>query len=149
MKKGKHQSNSSEENKNVDLPGKDPITDVETPQKGKTESCDWPFDDAEESENSVDVAFSGHYKCTNDDAEESENSEDLAFSGHYKCTKINEEKQNKEKKRNLLSGKVPHYPSKAKKLKQMKIIWMKLMMFHQTVLLILRMMTFKKLKQKL
>ena len=76
MKKGKHHSNSSEENENVDLPGKDPITDVETPQKGKTESCDWPYYDAEESENS----------------------EDLAFSGHYKCTKRNEEKQNEEKK---------------------------------------------------
>jgi len=31
MKKGNHQSNSSDENENVDLPGKDPLTDVETP----------------------------------------------------------------------------------------------------------------------
>ena len=37
MKKGNHQSNSSDENENVDLPGKDPLMDVETPQKEKNQ----------------------------------------------------------------------------------------------------------------
>ena len=33
-------------------------------KKKKTKSCDWPCDDAEEMDNSEDVAFSGHYKLT-------------------------------------------------------------------------------------
>ena len=126
-KTGSHNSISSEEDENVNMPGKDPKTDVETLQKEKTKGCDWPCDHAEKIENS----------------------EDLAFSSHYKLTKRNKEKQIEKKKQKLLSGKVPRYPSIGKNTKQMKTIWMKLMMFHQTVLLILRMMTFKNLKHKL
>ena len=56
-KRENHNSISSEENENVNLPGKDAITDVETSGKEKTESCDWPYDDAKEIEITEDPVF--------------------------------------------------------------------------------------------